>query len=1224
MQQNLDKTIADIQKFLEGWGQVKGIVNVETNWNRAVAECFIQGKKSIQQVAIPYTNFVYLKDLKKAGYNFYNADEDQYVVLKAAQRHGVTMEQLDTKKHPRLVNGYPFIIKSEKSITAIQKFIEEGLGLDTQNNATHKEIYRNVTYALSLQEQFFISTGNRLFKGIEDYSEIFKAIFDIETTGLNPRTSRVTHIGVKHNRISDPKKNYTLFEVAAENNNDAEKAVILDFFKELKKIDPAIIAGYNSEAFDFDFLVGRMEQLNDPTMFEVILNRYKKDVKVGVSEADGGYKFNRRFNSSVKFGGSAEKYTSTNVWSKSIIDIHHAVKRAAATNTEIKQTGLKDICKFADITKPDRMYIKGDRISKIWRENKIHIVKCETNEYEEIPSEFQHLAVVLHSKQTFDENGKPHIDTAIKKLVFSNSIEFVNYLIEKKTQLGDYKFLSGKNIVSQYLHDDLWETEQVDQTYNQSSFLLGKIVPTTYSRICTMGTAAVWNLIMTAWSYENGLAIPIPDEAEAFPGGLARCFKKGFSRRIRKLDFAGLYPSLQLAYDIFPSVDVTGALKNLLLYSVTERDKYKKLKKQAEDAGDKKLAAFYDAKQLPLKILNNSMFGALGSNIAFNWGDNICAARITCSGRVHLRKLMVWFKKRGCEPLLAVTDGVNFAYPEHTILDMEGNATLEYRHTDEAWQYGGKTGIAALVAKYNDEELPKPFMKIDDDGSWQSTLVLSRINYANLTEEKFNPKKNKIELPKVKITGNKIKSKVMPEYIVDFIDKGIKLILEGKGAEFVEYYYEYAEKIFYCQIPLKKIATKKRFKSTIHEYLNRGVNKNGKPKNKMAHMELMVMSRNQQAIDLYKTRGGQTELTIADLLSEDTVVRTNANTLMKQIMSEVKDYMTPEPEIGTMLYYVNTGLKQSESDIAIIFDEKLGHMRMTSQMITNEELESNPDLTGTYNVEKYLENFNKKVKSLIGGFSETVQKKLLVKAKKKTRKKVQTEVIEPTGLVREYFTEKELELQNFDEDLLENALFLESGEIDFWNRTGFNPYDIYNGIKIPEDYPLFTNLYDEKLDIVRKAFAQHYPNYVVKSVRDREFNQGDFILFKNFTSYDLYQMGAIKPVPHKLSLNLAVTESEREYIKFLEDRRKPINAEVAHDFLITKMMTEKQIEALEKQVRKFKRAMGISKDTKLSTINEGTGVQVFKEWLAANGIYDPTEVAMDEEEVEEDMDEIDD
>ena len=62
--------------------------------------------------------------------------------------------------------------------------------------------------------------------------------------------------------------------------------------------------------------------------------------------------------------------------------------------------------------------------------------------------------------------------------------------------------------------DDLWETAEIDNVYNQSSFMVAKIVPTTYQRVCTMGTAAIWNLLLTTWSYENDLAIPIPDKYE--------------------------------------------------------------------------------------------------------------------------------------------------------------------------------------------------------------------------------------------------------------------------------------------------------------------------------------------------------------------------------------------------------------------------------------------------------------------------------------------------------------------------------------------------------------------------------------------------------------------------------------------------------------------------------------------------------------------------------------
>ena len=48
----------------------------------------------------------------------------------------------------------------------------------------------------------------------------------------------------------------------------------------------------------------------------------------------------------------------------------------------------------------------------------------------------------------------------------------------------------------------------VDEQFNQANFLLSKLVPTTYERLSTMGTATLWKMIMCAWSYKNNLALP--------------------------------------------------------------------------------------------------------------------------------------------------------------------------------------------------------------------------------------------------------------------------------------------------------------------------------------------------------------------------------------------------------------------------------------------------------------------------------------------------------------------------------------------------------------------------------------------------------------------------------------------------------------------------------------------------------------------------------------------
>ena len=65
--------------------------------------------------------------------------------------------------------------------------------------------------------------------------------------------------------------------------------------------------------------------------------------------------------------------------------------------------------------------------------------------------------------------------------------------------------VNGQYIVERYLIDDLWETEKVDNIFNQATFLLSKILPTSFMRSATMGTAATWKLLMLGWSFHKGL-----------------------------------------------------------------------------------------------------------------------------------------------------------------------------------------------------------------------------------------------------------------------------------------------------------------------------------------------------------------------------------------------------------------------------------------------------------------------------------------------------------------------------------------------------------------------------------------------------------------------------------------------------------------------------------------------------------------------------------------------
>lgn len=240
----------------------------------------------------------------------------------------------------------------------------------------------------------------------------------------------------------------------------------------------------------------------------------------------------------------------------------------------------------------------------------------------------------------------------------------VGLLRALREYINTFQEVDGKYIVERYLIDDLWETMEVDSVYNQSSFLLAKLVPTTYQRVSTMGTAGLWKLLMMAYSFENDLAIPVSDVKRDYTGGLSRLFKVGYSTTLRKMDYNSLYPAIQLAHDIFPSVDVNGAMKSMLKYFHTERFKAKNLASKYKKEGNYQLADKYKRKQLPLKIFINSMFGALGAPMAFQWAEIDVSERITCTARQYLRLMVKFYTKRGYEPLVLDTDGVNFMAPK--------------------------------------------------------------------------------------------------------------------------------------------------------------------------------------------------------------------------------------------------------------------------------------------------------------------------------------------------------------------------------------------------------------------------------------------------------------------------------------------------------------------------------------------------------------------------------
>jgi DNA polymerase elongation subunit (family B) len=1237
MSNNIDKTqiISEIKQFLDGRNDdIKYLVNLETSKKNNIGKCIIhEPEKPKKIVDISYIPFLFIKDLKKHNITLYNGDKQ----LQKSKMgiYGIDIQRLSDGQQDRLENGYNYLVQSTISYNSILEFFKDGgldlgkkkvdkknrLIKDARGNAQYE--YRDLYYSVSTNEQFLISKKTRFYKGLNEYKDIHRLIFDIETTDLRSNSSRCFAIGIADNRGFE-----TILSVDKDNDDESEKKLIIDFFSTIDKLKPSIISGYNSEKFDFSYLLERTKILNlDLTSTKTSLNENRT--------------IWRRNNASVKFGNAAERYTATEMWGYTIFDIYHSARKTAALNSDIKNTKLKYIAKYENIAKPNRTYVDGKdgNIGKYWKENKVFLINT-INEYIQLPNEYQ----VLGDKLLLLQNNKSKISVEeynkFKGQLLNNQQEFIDWFKINALPDNKIKFIKGKDIIKQYLLDDLWETQQVDELYNQSTFLLCKTIPEVAQKTNTMGTAAVWNLLLTAWSYENKIAIPYIVKKEDFSGGLTRCYKKGFSKNIIKIDYASLYPSIQLTEGVFPVFDITGVIEKILIYLTTTRNIYKKLANGTElDSEEVILLAeidsethikyinktikpeewnIYKVKQLPIKILNNSLFGALGSGISFNWSDNVCAARITCVGRLHLRHAISWFKPYNCQPLLAVTDGINFMIPETTniiVNNDEENVIIDnYIPIKEAWKYSNKIGVSAIIAKFNHEikifnesQGKQNFISIDEDGEFLSCLNLSRINYALLYEKKN--KKTGLMETKVKLTGNSIKSKTMPEYIEDFIDKGMRLILEGKGDEFVDYYHNYAEDIFYKKIPLRKIASKSKIKCTISDYKNRGKDKNGRAKGKQAHMELLVEERNSTAIKLFKEN-----IDKYINIENNNIDKTIDDFTIEQITQYVSDLMPLEPDLDSMLYYINIGSRKGDGDSKIIKDIISGKDMYASKLISSREMDENPDLTGNYNVLKYLSNFNTKVKIYLEAYDPEIRSQILVQTIKKKMKDANGNKTEKIEFVKNYFTKDQLILKNFDHDEYDSSMKLEHKEILFWNNYGYDPNKIWDGYNTYDDDKLYPEIYQHALDYLNiKMKESNKP--VIKSIDDK-LDVNDLILFKNKKTYNLghYNGNFIEIIRENVDIPKHGIEIELEKQSVLDEvKLKRLKLDEGID------ETEVTIKSIEQLFIDFKKEYNIPEKFTIEDINK-----IPKAKNAFNDFVEDYNNDLEEDEEDSDVEEFED
>ena len=378
------------------------------------------------------------------------------------------------------------------------------------------------------------------------------------------------------------------------------------------------------------------------------------------------------------------------------------------------------------------------------------------------------------------------------------------------------------------------------------------------------------------------------------------------------------------------------------------------------------------------------------------------------------------------------TDGWNFCLPD-TFRYTEESPYISNglgRNTEKGKAY---VGLYADVAEFEDTFLHYAYngginkCGLAVDEVIPANFNISRKNYADLLDD-----------GKVKKVGNTIKSRKMAGYLERFIDKAVELLLHEKGYEFIEYYYDYIDKLSNYNIPVKDIASKGKIKKSVADYIADCslTNKNGSKKSRQAWYELAI--KNNLKVDMgdtitYINTGAKKGDSDVKRVTHKYVIDKDGNEVLLKgkVKSEtIKDECEKR---GIEYKTLTTKEKKEILDSRIVREED--EIILNCKIVPDEIMESSDEILCSqiedfeYNVDKYIEQFNKRIKPLLVCFSVDIRDRVIVTNPKE----------------RNFFTEKECQLvsgypfKQIDQDPVEVMMIPERKEIEFWLKIGERP-----------------------------------------------------------------------------------------------------------------------------------------------------------------------------------------
>jgi len=218
-----------------------------------------------------------------------------------------------------------------------------------------------------------------------------------------------------------------------------------------------------------------------------------------------------------------------------------------------------------------------------------------------------------------------------------------------KTKIAEF-LKTDKQLIIKHCMDDCLAVDHLSKLLTQKDFYQTQMLPMNYEKVCIASSSTKMTGMFVREYYRQGHAIPIKQEKIDFEGAMVGAEQRGIFEHVYHLDVNSLYPSVMLNYNVCPKSDKFKVFPKLLK---TLTDLRFSMKAQAKETGLER----YKAEEQSTKILINSLYGLLGSNV-FQWNDMEEASRVTKIGRETLQTMCDFLTKKGYITLERDTDGV--------------------------------------------------------------------------------------------------------------------------------------------------------------------------------------------------------------------------------------------------------------------------------------------------------------------------------------------------------------------------------------------------------------------------------------------------------------------------------------------------------------------------------------------------------------------------------------